>query len=158
MRLIITLLFLALPLTMQPQESSSKHAEKPSVDQVDRVCGRFVQSQGERKTDSDGRTTEKNRSLARIPVDLYKAADSGDCCDGLSKLGSARTGLTGEFQFKMDVAPGMYWLAFHPGGHTYTILIQYDPAGKLTTKKCSELLYMLEDSGEVYLLSKNSSE
>ena len=143
---------------MRTQESSSKREEKPSVDQVDRLCGRLVQSQGERKEDANGKVVEKNRSLARIPVDLYKAEDSGDCCDGLTKLGSARTGLTGEFQFKTDAAPGKYWLAFHPGGHTYTILIQYDPAGKLTTKKCSELMYMLEDSGEIDLLRKNSSE
>jgi hypothetical protein len=158
MRLIPTIIFLAVPFIMQPQESSSKREEKPSTDQVDRLCGRLVQSQGERKEDANGKVVEKNRSLARIPVDLYKASDSPDCCDGLTKLGSARTGLTGEFQFKMDVSPGKYWLAFHPGGHTYTILIQYDPAGKLTTKKCSELMYMLEDSGEIDLLRKNSSE
>jgi hypothetical protein len=158
MKLLTTLFFLAVPLIMQPQESSSKREERPSTDQVDRLCGRLVQSQGERKEDANGHIVEKNRSLARIPVNLYKAADSGDCCDGLSKLGSARTGLTGEFQFKTDVSPGKYWLAFHPGGHTYTILIQYDPAGKLTTKKCSELMYMLEDTGEIDLLRKNSSE
>ena len=159
MNRIATIIFLLLPLMMQPQqESSSKREDKPTVDQVDRVCGRLVQSQGERKQAADGRITEKNRSLARIPVELYKVGDSPDCCEGLTRLGSGRTGLTGEFQIKADVAPGMYWLAFHPGGHTYTIQIQYDPAAKLTSKKCSELMYMLEDSGEINLIRKNSSE
>ena len=153
------LLILACSFTLQAQESSSfSHERKPRVDTVDRICGRLVQSEGDEKENSKGKRVEKNRSLARIRVDLYKGGDSSDCCEGLTKLDSARTGFTGEFQFKTKPGPGQYWLAFHPGDHNFTIPIQYEATAKQAAAKCSELLYVLEGSGDIHLLRKNGSE
>jgi hypothetical protein len=152
------LLILVYSSALPAQESTSSANRRFRTDTVDRVCGRLVQSEGEEKENSKGKTVEKNRSLSRIHVDLYKAGDSRECCEGLSKLDSTRTGFTGEFQFKVDPAPGLYWLAFHPGDHNFTISIQYDPSAKQAAKKCSELLYILEGSGDIHLLRKNGSE
>jgi hypothetical protein len=153
MRRLTLFSILVFAVGLRAQESTSVHHDEVGVDKVDRVCGRLVESEGESKG-----KVEKTRSLARISVDLYKADGSSQCCEGLSKIASARTGLTGEFQFKTDVPSGSYWFAFHPGDHTFTILIQYDAAAKQSTKKCSELLYVLEGSGDIHLLRKNGSE
>jgi hypothetical protein len=155
----LSLLFIVVSsFALQAQESTSSSNRTPRVDIVDRICGRLVQDEGAEKENSKGPTIEKNRSLSRVRVDLFKASNSRECCEGLAKLDSARTGLTGEFQFKAEPGPGLYWLAFHPGDHLFTISIQYDTAAKQGTKKCSELLYVLEGSGDIHLFRKNGSE
>jgi hypothetical protein len=156
MRMLLFLSVLLASCLLRAQESTSVHHDDPQADKdkVDRLCGRLVESDGVSK----GTGEEKTRSLARISVELFKAGDASQCCDGLSKVASARTGLTGEFQFKADLTPGSYWLAFHPGGHNFTILVQYEATAKQVTKKCSELLYILEGSGDVHLLRKNGSD
>jgi hypothetical protein len=158
MKKLSLLLILASSFMLQAQESTSSSNRKPRVDIVDHICGRLVQSEGTEKENSKGQTVEKNRSLPRVRVDLFKAGDSRDCCEGSSKLDHARTGLSGEFQFKVEPGPGLYWLVFHPGDHTFTISVQYDTTAKQVTKKCSELLYVLEGSGDIHLLRKDGSE
>jgi hypothetical protein len=98
-----------------------------------------------------GETVPKTRNLPRTKLELFKADDSGQCCDGLTRVGGTRTGLLSEFEFKQPIEPGMYWLAFHPGDHNFTILIKYDPNKKPPDGKCSDTTYVLEDNGYVWI-------
>jgi hypothetical protein len=138
-----TLLAIVVPALAQ-----TPAARRP--DTVDKICGKFAQDVGKTK-EKKGETVPKTRNLPRTKLELFKADDSGQCCDGLTRVGGTRTGLLSEFEFKQPIEPGMYWLAFHPGDHNFTILIKYDPNKKPPDGKCSDTTYVLEDNGYVWI-------
>jgi hypothetical protein len=144
----IALACFALFLLTVPSLAQAPAGRKP--DTVDKICGKFAQDVGKTK-EKKGETVPKTRNLPRTKLELFKADDSGQCCDGLKRIGGTRTGLLSEFEFKEPLEPGLYWLAFHPGDHNFTILIKYDPNKKPPDGKCSDITYVLEDNGYVWI-------
>jgi hypothetical protein len=138
----------ALLLMAVPALAQAPAMRKP--DTVDKICGKFAQDVGKTR-EKKGETVPKTRNLPRTKLELFKADDSGQCCDGLKRIGGTRTGMLSEFEFKEAIEPGMYWLAFHPGDHNFTILIKYHPSKKPPDGKCSDILYVLEDNGYVWI-------
>jgi hypothetical protein len=146
---------LALLLITLPALAQAPAARRP--DTVDKICGKFAQDVGKTK-EKKGETVPKTRNLPRTKLELFRADDSGQCCDGLTRIGGTRTGMTSEFEFKEQLEPGMYWLAFHPGDHNFTILIKYDPNKKPADTKCSGITYVLEDNGYVWISRPGDTE
>jgi hypothetical protein len=146
---------LTLLLIVAPALAQAPAALKP--DTVDKICGKFAQDVGKTK-EKKGETVPKTRNLPRTKLELFKADDSGQCCDGLKRIGGTRTGMLSEFEFKETLEPGLYWLAFHPGDHNFIILIKYDPSHKPADGKCSEITYVLEDNGYVWISRPGDSE
>jgi hypothetical protein len=146
-RAVVLACFALLMITI-PALAQAPAARRP--DTVDKICGKFAQDVGKMK-EKKGETVPKTRNLPRTKLELFKADDSGQCCDGLTRVGGTRTGMLSEFEFKQTIEPGMYWLAFHPGDHNFTILIKYDPNKKPADGKCSDITYVLEDNGYVWI-------
>jgi len=138
-----------------PSFAQAPAASKADV--VDKVCGKFAQDVGKTK-EKHGDEVPKTRNLPRTKLELFKADDSGRCCEGLIRVGETRTGFASEFEFKQQLEPGMYWLAFHPGDHNFTILIKYDPQKKPADTKCSGITYVLEDNGYVWISRPSDTE
>jgi hypothetical protein len=145
----------ALLAIAAPSFAQAPAGRKPDV--VDKICGKFAQDEGKTK-EKHGDEVPKTRNLPRTKLELFKADDSGRCCEGLIRAGETRTGLTSEFDFKQQLEPGMYWLAFHPGDHNFTILIKYDPNKKPADTKCSGITYVLEDNGYVWISRPSNTE
>jgi hypothetical protein len=102
--------------------------------QVERFCGKLKWNQ---------------RNLRHVVVNLYPAAENGQCCEGATAIATGVTGHWGSFNLNTKHLPGgLYWLEVQPEGKKLSMLIQYKPK-KYPDQLCTETYWGDDGSGHL---------
>lgn len=114
---------------------------------MDRLCGRLVHAEQKRALDGGVAPTEKQRSLSKVPLEIYEWKDGTPCCEGLKMAGSVVTGWRGSFEFK-KAPPGLYWVVARWNDKQYQLQVKFAPDRKSRTE-CLEQGFQIDSQGRL---------